>query len=453
MLKPAVIGKDGRTSAIVCALESSLRVGRGGTIWLSNGKISDHGNDELQMINDIVKAAVEARPDFVVVGPEEPLAAGVVDALKKVGISSVGPTRSLARLEVSKSWTRELVRKYRIPGNPRYRVFSTKDGVADFIESLDCGFVVKPDGLTGGKGVKVSGDHLDSMDDGIAYACELLDAGKKVVIEEKLEGEEFSLMAFCDGVTVKDMVVVQDHKRAHEDDTGPNTGGMGSYSCEDHGLPFITEQDLDAARAINAEVAKALLAETGEAYKGILYGGFMATRDGVRLLEYNARFGDPETMNVLAILESDFAGICLAMVEGRLDQVEVKFAKKATVCKYLVPKGYPENPVKGEPIDLAGVKENSNLRMFLAALDPGPGGSKIMTGSRTLAFVGIGATLAEAEASAEEAVVAVEKASKNLFHRPDIGTQRVIEKRIQHMRMLRSSKQSDRKPSLSLASV
>src|SRR5439155_12027564 len=180
-----------------------------------------------------------------------------------------------------------------------------------------------------------------------------------VLIEEKLEAEEFSLQSFCDGTHLKHMPPIQDHKRAHAGDTGPNTGGMGSYSCEDHGLPFLQPQDLDQAKVINEAVANALFRETKWKYKGILYGGFMVTRGGIRLLEYNARFGDPEALNVLSLLETDLVDVCEAIIEERLDQLEVKFRRQATVCKYVVPKGYPDHPVKGERIDLSQVPPDS----------------------------------------------------------------------------------------------
>src|SRR5439155_258251 len=156
-----------------------------------------------------------------------------------------------------------------------------------------------------------------------------------------------------------DMVVVQDHKRAFDGDTGPNTGGMGSYSCEDHCLPFLLPGHVQEASAINAAVAAASQEETGQKYKGILYGGFMATRDGIRLLEYNARFGDPETMNVLSLLETDLVDICEAIIEEKLDELPISFQRKATVCKYVVPEGYPDRPVKGARIALNAVSKES----------------------------------------------------------------------------------------------
>jgi len=424
-LKAAVIGKDGRTSAIERCLLESPRV-KGPVLKFTEWKSA-------QAREHILCRAREEKPDFIIIGPEEPLAQGIVDELQKAGVPCIGPTQSLARLESSKAFTRDLLTKHGIPGNPRHKVFRSVAGIEEYLKELGS-YVVKPDGLTGGKGVKLSEAHLASTAEAVGYCEELFRSGHPVVvIEEKLDGEEFSLQSFCDGTHVVDMVVVQDHKRAHEGDSGPNTGGMGSYSCQDHSLPFLLPGHVEAASAINAAMAGALLAETGQKYKGILYGGFMATRNGILLLEYNARFGDPETMNVLSLLETDLVDICEAIIDERLDQVPVRFERKATVCKYVVPEGYPDNPVKGARIDLSAVPpESSSFRMYNAAVEE-RGGELHMTGSRAIAFVGIGETLAEAEKIAEQAASSVKGP---VFHREDIGTPALIQKRVEHMNRL-----------------
>lgn len=431
MVKVAVVGKDGRTTALVKTFQKSRRVKD--VVRLSDWT----GRSKAAAFDEVLTRADEERPDFVFIGPEKPLADGIVDELQKRGIPCIGPTKSLARLESSKSFTRELLARHGIPGNPRYRVFRDLNGMEAYLRELG-DFVVKPDGLTGGKGVKVSGTHLGSVREALDYAAELLEAPPEarhaaVLIEEKLDGEEFSLQSFCDGEHVRDMVVVQDHKRAFEDDRGPNTGGMGSYSCEDHRLPFLSEADVRAASAINNAVADALYADTTVRYKGILYGGFMRTRDGVRLLEYNARLGDPEALNVLSLLRTDLVDICEAVIQGTLDRTPVEFEERATVCKYVVPSGYPDRPVKGARISLASVPEESDrLRYYFAAVDERSDGL-FLTGSRAIGFVGIGANLAEAEASAEEAASAVEGP---VYHRRDIGTRELISRRCDHMREL-----------------
>jgi phosphoribosylamine--glycine ligase len=420
-LKVGVIGRDGRTSAIKSALESSPRVGS--VVELSTGKGPS-------AVDDALNAARRERPQFVVIGPEEPLADAVVDKLRDhLGIPCIGPTKKLAQIESSKSFTRQLVSKYAIEGNPDYRIFNSIEGVEEYLYHLR-EFVIKPDGLTGGKGVRVSGDHLRSVREGVDYCRELLrEQGGKVVIEEKLDGEEFSLQSFCDGTDVQHMVVVQDHKRAHDGDTGPNTGGMGSYTCADHLLPFIDSKVLETAGAINKKIVKALLSETGEKYKGILFGGFMATRDGVRLLEYNARFGDPEALNVLSLLETDLCEIFEAIIDERLDEVPVVFKNLATVCRYVVPNGYPTNPVPGGKLE--NIPNNSeNLKVYFASVNQRPDGVW-MTGSRAVAVVGIGKDLDEANAIAEAAAASIRGP---VFYRKDIGTRELVNRRVTHMR-------------------
>ena len=235
------------------------------------------------------------------------------------------------------------------------------DGVSEFLQKLGNDYVVKFDGLAGGKGVKVSGEHLTNNNDAIDYCQEIIDSGGKFVIEEKFVGEEFSLMSFCDGKSLKHMPIVQDHKRAYEGDSGPNTGGMGTYTDINHSLPFLTIEDVNQAKEMNKATINALAKKFNESYKGILYGGFIATADGVKLIEYNARLGDPEAMNVLSLIETDFIDICCAITDGTLDKINVQFNKQATVCKYVVPEGYPENPVKGEPVDISNVDNLDNL--------------------------------------------------------------------------------------------
>src|SRR6185295_14178114 len=214
--------------------------------------------------------------DFAFLGPDDPIGAGAADALLQVGVPSIGPTQSLARLESSKGFTRSLLTKYGIPGNPEFRIFHNLEGMAEWCEQLKGSFVVKDDGLCGGKGVFVSGDHFDSSSEGLAIATEILQKNGTVIIEEKFSGQEFSLMFFADGNTLAPMPVIQDHKRAFEADTGPNTGGMGTYSYRGN-LPFLTEQNLAEATQIAEQTMLALEKECGEKYIGIMYGGYIAT--------------------------------------------------------------------------------------------------------------------------------------------------------------------------------
>jgi len=380
----------------------------------------------------VVEFARESNATLAVIGPEAPLAAGVTDALLAVGVPVVGPTRSVARIESSKGFARELLAKYKIPGNPFFQRFTSMDGLEEVLDRFANRHVIKDDGLAGGKGVKVCGDHLMSMADSVAFCRELVEQGHPFVVEEKVEGEEFSLMSFCDGVTLKHMPAVQDHKRAYNGDKGPNTGGMGTYTDADHKLPFLTDEDIATAQEMNQRVAAALADECSAPYQGILYGGFMATSDGVKLIEYNARFGDPESLNLLTLLQADFFEICRAIVSKSLAEVDVRFSAQASVCKYIVPEGYPEAPRTGDEIQLPE-ELPADVAIFLSAVDVQQG-RLVATGSRAVAVVGVGETLGEAEAACEQVVREI---PGPFFHRTDIGTDSVIHQRVEHMNRLR----------------
>jgi phosphoribosylamine--glycine ligase len=387
--------------------------------------------------SDVVAFALEHEPTLAIIGPEAPLAAGVADALCAAHVPAVGPTQTLARIESSKSFTRSLLQRHHIPGNPVFQRFASMDGVEELLDRLGDNHVIKDDGLAGGKGVKVWGDHLQSRADSLAFCHELLAAGHPFIIEEKLEGEEFSLLSFTDGTTLRHMPAVQDHKRAFNGDRGPNTGGMGSYTDADGSLPFLTHADIAKARHTNEQVIAALHQDLNAPYRGILYGGFMATRDGVRLIEYNARFGDPECLNLLTLLETDLVAICRAIVSSTLYQVDVTFTPAATVCKYLVPEGYPDRPRKGDRV-LVPAELPAGTTVYLGSVDMDLNteeGNLVSAGSRTLAIVSRGASLAQAEATCESVFANIRGP---YFHRSDIGTAALISRRVEHMNALRA---------------
>lgn len=375
-----------------------------------------------------VTFAKSNRTGIAVIGPEAPLAAGMVDALEAAGIPCIGPDKEHAQLESSKGFTRNLLEKYAIDASPKFRVFGNDDDAREMEEFMDelGSFVIKPDGLTGGKGVKVLGEHLEGKEDALLYCNEIIGNHSQVIIEEKMDGEEFSLQTLTDGNSFLHFPPVQDHKRAFEGDEGPNTGGMGSYSDANMLLPFLEQRDIREAKAITEQVAAAIEQELGSAYRGVMYGGFMKTNDGIKLIEYNARFGDPEAMNVLPLLKTSFARICEAAAEGKLGEMEVEFEKNATVCKYVVPEGYPDSPKAG----IIKVPEQEEALMYYANVEE-KDGEIITAKSRAIAFVGVAETLKKAERIAEAAAAKVEG---SVYHRKDIGTVELLDKRIEHIR-------------------
>ena len=426
-----VIAETVKRSTHPVALFSCMKANNPGIASLSEKVLTARYDDRQK----IVQFARENSVDFAIIGPEDPLNNGIVDFLNEEGIPSVGPTKSLARLETSKAFTRNLLEKYNIPGNPRFRTFSSLEGIEAFISSL-AGVVVKPDGLTGGKGVMVQGDHFQTKEEAIELCREILEEHSSVMVEERFEGEEFSLQCLCDGVTVVATPPVQDHKRRFVGDRGPNTGGMGSYSLEGHSLPFLEMEDVAEGLAITRKVAEAIYRETGEYYKGIMYGGFIVTRDGVRLLEYNARFGDPEAMNILPLLKTDFVDICRAVIDGTLKDLTIEFENKATVCKYIVPKGYglpADHPDAGSTSSKIEVSDIRDAKLYYSSVDKREDGL-YMTTSRAIGIVGIADDLDGAEQAAERAIVSIKG---SIDHRPDIGTKELINKRIQHMKEIR----------------
>ncbi len=439
-MKILLVGNGGREHAIAEALKRS---DKNPDLYVFattiNPGIRDLSTDYhlVESLSDeeaLTAYAKEVQPDLAIVGPDNPIGDGMVDVLEELGIGCMAPRKAPAQLESSKYFTRELLEKNFIPGNPRFRQFTSEDGVMSFLQELGDQYVVKGDGLEGGKGVKVSRDHLRSHEEAMKFVRECLSGSHaSVVIEEKFVGVEFSLMAFADGEHLAFMPVVQDHKRAYEGDEGPNTGGMGTYSDVDHGMPFLSKTDIEQARQISAAVMKAVRDETGEAFKGILYGGFIACRDGVKLIEYNARFGDPEALNVLPLLETDFVDICQAIVDGTLDELEVTFKEQATVCLYVVPEGYPEDSAKDESLHIGAMPEG--VECFYSSVND-VDGQILTTGSRSLGIVGIADSLEEAR---QKALAGVKQVEGKVYYRTDIGTAELIQKRIDMMDGLRGS--------------
>ncbi|MDH4123454.1 MAG: phosphoribosylamine--glycine ligase, partial [Thermoplasmata archaeon] len=296
--------------------------------------------------------------------------------------------------------------------------------------------VIKPSGLTGGKGAKIFGEHLMSEDEVKKYCSDILsgnvDRSKTVIIEEKLKGEEFTIQAFVDGKKVVPTPAVQDHKRAYENDKGPNTGGMGSYSDKNHLLPFLTKNDYDASVSIMQKVIDSMRNE-GLDYRGILYGQFMLTKEGPKVVEFNARFGDPEAMNVLTIMSDSLLEIANQVATGSLSG-SCGFSQEATVCKYIVPEGYGTKPIAGEKIEVDEESvRRSGATLYYAAVNETEDGI-FTTSSRSIGIVGSGSSIDVAENICESAISFVKG---RVFVRHDIGRKELIQKRIDHINEIR----------------
>ncbi|HIH01583.1 TPA: phosphoribosylamine--glycine ligase [Thermoplasmata archaeon] len=439
-MKVLAVGGGGREHAIVEALARS-----DAEIYAcmknNNPGIARRAKDCMLVDEmDVPKVVEYARSKGVsiaVIGPEAPLEVGIADKLEEAGIPTASPSMAAARIETSKSFTRNLMKEHRMKGSARFVVANDLPEVKEGLEELGENVVVKPTGLTGGKGVKVFGEHLMSVEDIMAYAKDIFDnriGGRaQLVIEEKLIGEEFTLQAFCDGKALAPMPAVQDHKRAFEGDTGPNTGGMGSYSQAGGLLPFLDSDDYEDAVDIMRNVIGALR-EEGTEYKGTLYGQFMLTREGPKVVEFNARFGDPEAMNVLSILESDFAAVCEKMAGGGVAPSDAVFRSTSTVCKYVVPEGYGTKPMAGEKIS---IDEESIARMgavlYYANVNE-KDGALFTTTSRSAGIVGVADSVEDAEMIAENAIRHV---SGRIAVRHDIGKKDLLEARVRHMREVR----------------
>ncbi|GAA0533829.1 phosphoribosylamine--glycine ligase [Halorubrum ejinorense] len=420
-----LVGGGGREHAIAravaddCALYACASVRNPGIRRLADGFETIDETDAAA----VAEYATAVDADVAVIGPESALESGVADALDDAGVYAFGPRAEEARLETDKAYQRRFMEEASIPGCPDFEVFEDTEAACEYIDAYDGDLAVKPAGLTGGKGVKVIGDQVTS-EEAKAY---LRDSDyDRVVLEERLVGEEFTIQAFVANGDLRTTPAVQDHKRAYEGDEGPNTGGMGSYSDTGLSLPFMGEGDYDAAVDVLEAVVDAL-----PDYKGVLYGQFMLTETGPRVVEFNARFGDPEAMNTLPVLDTPFVDVLAAARDG--DPLpELTFSGEATVCKYAVPDGYPTDPDAGAEI---AVDEESagDALLYYASVDERDG-RLYTTTSRAFAVVGRGGSIAAAEAQAEDALAA---AGDRVRIRHDIGTADLVQRRIDHMDELR----------------
>lgn len=441
-MKVLVIGGGAREHAICHAVHQSNDVELYGFMHNRNPGIERlstnvHIGKETD-IESVVSFADDINAEMILIGPEAPLQKGITDHLTKKGYSVCAPTKDAARIETDKEWMRNLLDGYHINGQLKHACFTSIDKAMDFIESLNGEVAIKPIGLTGGKGVKVADDHFTTMKEASLIVETILEeeiGGKaKVLIEEKAIGEEFTLQAFSDGETILPLPLVQDHKRLLPGDSGPNTGGMGSYSSADGLLPFVSKSDFEHAALILQHIIEALKKKKCP-YIGPIYGQFMLTGDGPKIIEINARFGDPEAMNVLPIITNDYLKICNAMMNQHLPEVKLEVKKQATVCKYVVPEGYGVKSLVGKRIDVdESLITESGSMLFYASVNK-EDGYVTTTSSRSLAIVGLGDTINNAEKTCENGLKAVR--SNHMFIRHDIGTEDLIKNRIAHMKRIR----------------
>jgi phosphoribosylamine--glycine ligase len=424
-----LVGGGGREHAIARALAGSdaeLYACAGNR----NPGIADlaAGFETLETTNPsaVTAYADEVGATLAVVGPEAPLEAGVADALDDAGVYAFGPRADEARIETDKAFQRRFMARHDVPGCPDFETFEDVEAACDYIDASDGDLAVKPAGLTGGKGVRVIGDQV-TAEEAKTYVRE--SDYDRIVLEERLVGEEFTVQALVANGEMRVTPAVQDHKRAYEGDEGPNTGGMGSYSDAGLHLPFMDESDfMDAVDVLRATV------DALEGYKGVLYGQFMLTADGVTVVEFNARFGDPEAMNTLPLMSTPLLDVLTAARDGE-SLPSLTFQPKATVCKYAVPEGYPTAPEAGARVTIDASSAGDALR-FYASVDEREDGIYTTT-SRSYAVVGVAETITEAEEIAEGAIQRA--GTEGLRVRHDIGTPDLVQRRIDHMREIRGS--------------
>jgi len=418
-MKVLVIGSGGREHALVWKIAQSPKVSQ---IYCAPGnagisKLAQCINIDVDSINKLVDFAQKEKIDLTVVGPELALSKGIVNEFNRKGLRIFGPSKKATEIESSKVFSKYLMKKYNIP-TATYEVFQNSEKAFDYIKQQNFPLVIKADGLAAGKGVFIVKDLVQARDalDALMEEKKFGEAGRQVVIEEFLEGEEVSILAFCDGKTVVPMVSSQDHKKIFDNDRGPNTGGMGAYSP----VPFCNHKSEEMVlQKILIPVIKGLQKEDRE-YKGVIYAGLVLTKEGPKVLEFNARFGDPETQAVLPRLETDLIEILLAVVEGNLSKVNIKWKDKAAVCVILASGGYPGKYQKGKVIyGFEKLENKKDIIVFHAGTKLQEG--KIVTaGGRVLGVTAWDDTISKAK---DKAYKGVEKIYfENMYYRKDIAS-------------------------------
>ena len=418
-MKVLVIGGGGREHAICWKLSKSPKVdelycapGNAGIAEVA--KCVDIGVMDFEKMADFAKKEAF---DLVVVGPDDPLAGGIVDVLEEKGLRVFGSRKNAAILEGSKAFSKDLMKKYGIP-TAAYETFDTPEAALNYLETAPVPIVLKADGLALGKGVLICNTREEAKE---GVKTLMLDkqfghAGDRIVVEQFMTGREVSVLSFVDGKTIKIMTSAQDHKRAKDGDQGLNTGGMGTFSPS----PFYTpEVDEFCKKHIYQATVDAMKAE-GREFKGIIFFGLMLTADGPKVLEYNARFGDPETQVVLPRMKNDIVDVFEACVDGTLDQIDLQFEDNAAVCVVLASDGYPEHYEKGKKITgLENFKDKDGYYVFHAGSKFDAEGNILTNGGRVLGVTATGKDLKEARANAYKATEWIHFENKYMRH--DIG--------------------------------
>ncbi|MBI2678039.1 MAG: phosphoribosylamine--glycine ligase [Candidatus Koribacter versatilis] len=418
-MKVLVIGAGGREHALAWKLAQSPRVDK---VWCAPGNpgIADSAECvpvDVANADALLALAAELRPDLTVVGPEVPLTAGVVDAFTARGLRVFGPTKAAAQLESSKSFAKEFMRRHNIP-TAHYAVLTKESELKDALAHFSAPIVVKADGLAAGKGVVIA----QSKEEAVSVAKAMLSgkllgaAGARVVLEEFLDGEEVSFLVMSDGERVAPLVAAQDHKRVGDGDTGPNTGGMGAYSTDALLEPAMRDWLIHHV----AQPVVAGMKEEGAEYRGILYCGLMMTARGPMVLEFNCRFGDPETQPILMRLDSDLLDAFEASVDGRVSDGDFKWSADTTCCVVLASGGYPGEFQKGKVITgLEAAAKLPDVKVFHAGTAKNAAGEFVTAGGRVLGVTARGATLEQAVACAYEACAKIE--FDGMHYRKDIA--------------------------------
>lgn len=417
-MKVLLVGSGGREHAIVWKLKQSPKIDK---IYCAPGNAGIAQDAQCvpigaMEIDKLVSFAKEEGIDFTIIGMDDPLVAGVVDAFEAEGLKVFGPRKNAAIIEGSKAFSKDLMKKYGIP-TAKYETFDSYDAAKEYVSKQEMPIVIKADGLALGKGVLICQSLQEAYDalDEIMVDKKFGASGSKVVIEEFLTGPEVSVLSFCDGKTVVPMVSAQDHKRAYDNDEGLNTGGMGTFSPSRIYTPEINEECMKTIFQPTVDA----MAKEGRKFVGVLYFGLMLTKDGMKVIEYNARFGDPETQVILPRLKTDLLEIMEACVEGNLDKIDIKWHDNAAVCVVLASGGYPVEYKKG--YEITGLDEAAK-RKDIVVFHAGTAekdGKFVTNGGRVLGITGIGKDLDEAIKIAYEGVEMVDFKDKHFRH--DIG--------------------------------